>query len=93
MKALGTKSHRPFLFVFRILEQSKTGGKATKRYEAKIEESEKAGSRRESNPGHLACAAMTTGAVVNVAPSSVLTAHTGWLLGVRLRHFGNKEFR
>ena len=26
-------------------------------YEAKIEESEKAGSRRESNPGHLACAA------------------------------------
>ena len=25
-------------------------------YEAKIEESEKAGSRRESNPGHLACA-------------------------------------
>ena len=24
-------------------------------YEAKIEESEKAGSRRESNPGHLAC--------------------------------------
>ena len=26
-------------------------------FEAKIEESEKAGSRRESNPGHLACAA------------------------------------
>ena len=26
-------------------------------YEAKIEESEKAGSRQESNPGHLACAA------------------------------------
>ena len=26
-------------------------------YEAQIEESEKAGSRRESNPGHLACAA------------------------------------
>ena len=26
-------------------------------YEAKIEESEKAGSRWESNPGHLACAA------------------------------------
>ena len=26
-------------------------------YEAKIEESEKAGSRRESNPIHLACAA------------------------------------
>ena len=26
-------------------------------YEAKIEESEKASSRRESNPGHLACAA------------------------------------
>ena len=26
-------------------------------YEAKIEESEKAGSHRESNPGHLACAA------------------------------------
>ena len=24
-------------------------------YEAKIEESEKAGSHRESNPGHLAC--------------------------------------
>ena len=28
-------------------------------YEAQIEESEKAGSRRESNPGHLACAAST----------------------------------
>ena len=28
-------------------------------YEAKIEESEKAGSRWESNPGHLACAAST----------------------------------
>ena len=26
-------------------------------YEAKIEEREKAGSHRESNPGHLACAA------------------------------------
>ena len=26
-------------------------------YEAKIEESEKAGSHRESKPGHLACAA------------------------------------
>ena len=26
-------------------------------FEAKIEESEKAGSRRESNPGHPACAA------------------------------------
>ena len=26
-------------------------------YEAKIEESEKASSRRESNPGHLVCAA------------------------------------
>ena len=26
-------------------------------YEAKIEESEKAGSCQESNPGHLACAA------------------------------------
>ena len=30
-----------------------------RRYEAKIEESEKAGSHRESNPGHLACAAST----------------------------------
>ena len=27
-------------------------------YEAQIEESEKASSRRESNPGHLACAAL-----------------------------------
>ena len=26
-------------------------------YKAKIEESEKEGSRRESNPGHLACVA------------------------------------
>ena len=28
-------------------------------FEAKIEENEKAGSHRESNPGHLACAAST----------------------------------
>ena len=45
-------------------------------YEAKKEESEKAGNHRESNPGHLW-----------LTPNRVLTAHTEWLSGVRLRHF------
>ena len=40
-------------------------------YEAKIEESEKSGSHRESNPGHLACAASALpGLWVQIVPPS-----------------------
>ena len=50
---------RAYLTLFKCLELMPHVGIKTKLdvFEAKIEESEKAGSRRESNPGHLACAA------------------------------------
>ena len=56
-------------------------------YEAKIEESEKAGSRRESNPGHLACNTWQPPSMYrqNSTPNGVLTVHTGCQV-LQLRH-------
>ena len=70
-------------------------------YEAKIEESEKAGSRRESNPGHLACAAsalplsydnLSMGSLLmerifRSTPNGVLMTHIEWLPGVASEAF------
>ena len=48
-------------------------------YEAQIEESEKAGSRRESNPGHLACAASALPGVLGLIPGGCRTVCCGLL--------------